>query len=191
MPPVLTRLVNKDIIKLFKETWESRARTAQNIQRVYDIKSTCHTRNVTVQIAKVMKLVKKGDNSRQTQSERLVTEAKDIHRANLERNASNNRQTQLEQLVTVAKEILWGESQDKWHLTTPITREGAAPEFRSRCNPWIHERSKTKARKRKQLQMHEKQLHEKPRGALQDEAWSARGACLPSFHQDNRFFQDF
>ena len=35
-----------------------------------------------------------------------VTDAKDIYRANLERNASNSRQTQLEQLVTVVKEIL-------------------------------------------------------------------------------------
>ena len=34
MPPVLTRLVNKDIIELFEETWESKARTAQNIQKV-------------------------------------------------------------------------------------------------------------------------------------------------------------
>ena len=53
-----------------------------------------------------MNLVKQGDNSRQTQSERLVIDAKDIHQANLERNVSNSRQTQLEQLVTVAKEIL-------------------------------------------------------------------------------------
>ena len=50
----------------------------------------------------------------QTDSVRTtMTDAKDIYRANLERNASNSRQTQLEQLVTIAKEIQRGESQDK------------------------------------------------------------------------------
>ena len=38
MPPVLTHLVDKDIIELFEETWESKARNAQNIQRVDNIK---------------------------------------------------------------------------------------------------------------------------------------------------------
>ena len=36
MPPVLTHLVDKDIIESFEETWESKEK-AQNIQRVYDI----------------------------------------------------------------------------------------------------------------------------------------------------------
>ena len=52
MPPVLTRLVNKDIIELFEETWENRARNNSRYPKILAIgfKLTCYRSEITIQI---------------------------------------------------------------------------------------------------------------------------------------------
>ena len=53
MPPVLTFLVDKDIIELFEETrTKKKLKISKDIQH-YEFELTCYRRNVTVQITEV------------------------------------------------------------------------------------------------------------------------------------------